>query len=77
MKYEDLDLESLKGKRVVDLSRAERAALAAEAGRRAVAQTKAADLAVTGEENGQILRTYPDDRKKILANLRDTAKLKP
>jgi hypothetical protein len=69
MTYEDPDFESLKGKRVVDLTRAERAVLAAEAGRRAVAQTKAAGLPVTGKENGQIVRTYPDGRKEILQKI--------
>ncbi len=61
-----MDKKSLKGKRVVDLSREELAEIATEAGNDAVKETLVAGLPVTGSRNGKIIKFWADGREEVL-----------
>jgi hypothetical protein len=56
-------------RRIVDLSIKERAELAAQAGREAVAESRRLGLPITGTKNGKIVRTHPDGREEVLKDL--------
>ena len=60
----------MEKRHITELSREERAALAAESGRAAVERTKALGLPISGSRDGKIIRTYPDGREEVLKVLR-------
>ena len=63
----------MKKRRVTDLSIEELAALAAEAGREAVEESRRLGLPVTGTKNGRIVRTYSDGREVVLKDLQNSS----
>lgn len=59
----------MKKRHITDLSMEEMATLAAEAGRKAVAESFRLGLPVTGTKNGRIVKIYPDGREVVLGDL--------
>lgn len=56
----------LRRPRVTDLSIEDMAALAAQAGRKAVEETRRLGLPLTGTKDGRIVTIYPDGREEVL-----------